>query len=535
MPGSGRSQSVITSRAESLTSTLRHISFRRLGTSAVHQRYLEDDRDLSNYLGMRSQSVEDLLKRAPTGANRVIPRDQLVESLTAYAKRHDAPPEVLANAEALLDPETHVIVTGQQPGLLGGPLLSLHKAATAIRLCREIQEQGGPRCVPLFWNHSDDHDLEEGNRAFLVNQQQEVQRFRLDITRHNESLRKIHVGRDVERLLEQIAPLLPQTEFHDGLMETLKPKHPDEAMGDMQARLMFEVFGKHGLLVIEPRDLPECAFEPLKKWWGKSDEIRTKITQTCDDLTDLGVDITLDPSATMMFAMNADRREPLADGEDITDHRNLSPGVLLRPLWQDACLPTIGFVVGPGELSYLAAVAPLYRFLGVPQPVFVPRSSLTLVEPSMQRLMTRFSLDLPELDDTPEKLAERLLQDDNGEGDIEDKVESIKTRLRADLDAVETILKTIDNSMVGALDRARTKSAEELERLQTKVRNARQNREGTGIKQLRRLCNSLRPRNRVQERVFGPISYLNSYGPRVAEELINAADPFVIEHGVLEL
>jgi uncharacterized protein YllA (UPF0747 family) len=153
----------------------------------------------------------------------------------------------------------------------------------------------------------------------------------------------------------------------------------------------------------------------------------------------------------------------------------------------------------------------------------------------MQRLMTRFSLDLPELDDTPEKLAERLLQDDNGEGDIEDKVESIKTRLRADLDAVETILKTIDNSMVGALDRARTKSAEELERLQTKVRNARQNREGTGIKQLRRLCNSLRPRNRVQERVFGPISYLNSYGPRVAEELINAADPFVIEHGVLEL
>jgi uncharacterized protein YllA (UPF0747 family) len=526
---------VIPSRAETLTSTLRHISFRRLGTSAVHQRYLEDDRDLGNYLGMRSHSVAELLKRAPTGAPRVIPRDQLVESLSAYAKRHDAPPQVLANAEALLDPETHVIVTGQQPGLFGGPLFCLHKAATAIRLCKEIKEQGGPRCVPLFWNHSDDHDLEEGNRAFFVNQQQEVQRFRLDITRHNESLRKIHVGRDVERLLEEIAPLLPDTEFHEHLMSVLKPKHPDEAMGDLQARLMFEVFGKHGLLVIEPRDLPECAFEPLKKWWSRSDEIRTKVTQTCDDLTDLGVDITLDPSATMMFAMSGDRREPLADGEEIADHRNMSPGVLLRPLWQDACLPTIGFVVGPGELGYLAAVAPLYRFLGVPQPVFVPRSSLTLVEPSMQRLMTRFSLDLPELDDTPEKLAERLLQDDNGEGDIEDKVESIKTRLRADLDAVEKTLKTIDSSMVGALDRARTKTSEELERLQTKVRNARQNREGTGIKQLRRLCNSLRPRSRVQERVFGPISFLNSYGPRLAEELIGAADPFVIEHGVLEL
>lgn len=518
-----------------MTSTLRHISFRRLGTSDVHQRFIEDDRDLGDYLGMRAHSVEQLLKRAPTGANRVIPREQLVESLLAYANRHDAPPEVLANAEALLDPETHVIVTGQQPGLLGGPLFCLHKAATAIRLCREIEAHGGPKVVPLFWNHSDDHDLEEGNRAFLVNQHQEVQRFRLDITRHNETLRKIHVGRDVEQLLEEIAPLLPQTEFHERLMATLKPRHPDEALGDLQARLMFEVFGRHGLLVIEPRDLPDSAFEPLRKWWSKSDEIREKVKQTCDDLTDLGVDITLDPSATMMFSIVGNRREPLADGEEVSDYRTLSPGVLLRPLWQDACLPTIGFVVGPGELSYLAAVAPLYRLLGVPQPVFVPRSSLTLVEPSMQRLLGRFSLDLPDLNQTPEQLVEKLLQADDGEGHIEDKVESIKNRLRSDLDHVEKILKTIDASMVGALARARTKTSEELERLQTKVRNARQNREGTGIKQLRRLCNLLRPRSRVQERVFGPITYLNSFGPRLADELIGAADPFAIEHGVLEL
>lgn len=484
---------------------------------------------------MRAHTVDELLKRAPTGAHRMIPRDQLVQALSEYATRHDAPPEVLANAEALLDPETHIVITGQQPGLLGGPLFCLHKAATAIRLCRDIQEQGGPRCVPLFWNHSDDHDLEEGNRAFLVNQRQDVQRFRLDITRHNEPLRKIHVGRDVERLLEEIKCLLPESEFHDRLMSVLTPKHPDETLGDLQARLMFEVFGKQGLLVIEPRDLPASAFEPLEKWWTRSDEIREKVKQTCDDLTDLGVDITLDPSATMMFAMSGDRREPLADGETVSERRQLSPGVLLRPLWQDACLPTIGFVVGPGEFSYLAAVAPLYRLLGVPQPVFVPRSSLTLVEPSMQRLMSRFSIDLTELDETPEKLAETLLQNNHGEGDIEDQIDSIRMRLKSDLDAVEKVLKTLDASMVSALDRARTKSNEELERLQNKVRNARQDREGTGIRQLRRLCNSLRPRSRVQERVFGSIGYLNSHGPRLASELIDAADPFATEHGVLEL
>ena len=518
-----------------MTSTLRHISFRRLGTSEVHQRFLEDDRDLGGFLGMRARSVAELVRRAPTGAGRLLPRDLLVKALRAYAQKHNAPPEVLASAEALLDPNVHVVVTGQQPGLLGGPLFTFHKVATAIRLCRELNAQpGGPRVVPLFWNHSDDHDLDEANRLFLVNQQQEVQRFRLELQRTSEPLRGIGIGREMEKVLAEIDPLLPQTEFRDQVLALCKPRHPDETLGDQQARILFEAFGRHGLLVIEPRDLPPEAFEPLTKWWAKSNDIREKVKQTCDDLADVGVDVTLDPSTTMMFQLAGGHREPLADGEEAGRAQDLSPGVLLRPLWQDACLPTIAFVVGPGELAYLCAVAPLYRLLGVPMPVFVPRASMTLVEPSLQRLLTRFSLDLPDLDQGPEKLAEKLLQSDDG-NDVEDALDELQAKVRASLDGLTAKLTALDASMLSALDRARTKALEEIERLQQKVRNARQNREGTGIKQLRRLCNSLRPRNRPQERVLGPIAYMNSFGPGLADALIDAADPFRIEHGVLEL
>jgi uncharacterized protein YllA (UPF0747 family) len=518
-----------------VTSTLRHISFRRLGTSEVHQRFLEDDRDLGAFLGMRARSVGELLRRAPTGAGRFLPRELLVKALRGYAERHGAPPEVLASAEALLDTKVHVVVTGQQPGLMTGPLFTFHKVATAIRLCREINaDPSGTRVVPLFWNHSDDHDLDEANRLFLVNQQQDVQRFRLELQRTSEALRSIGIGREMEKLLVEIDPLLPQSEFRDRLLALCKPRHPDESLGDQQARLLFEAFGRHGLLILEPRDLPAEAFEPLTRWWTKSNEIRDKVKQTCDDLADVGVDVTLDPSTTMMFELSGGHREPLADGETFQRPQDLSPGVLLRPLWQDACLPSIAFVVGPGELAYLCAVAPLYRLLGVPMPVLVPRASLTLVEPSMQRLLTRFSLDLPDLDQGPEKLAEKLLQSDDG-NDIEDSLDDLQAKLRGGLDAISGKLGALDSSMLPALDRARTKAIEELERLQQKVRNARQNREGTGIKQLRRLCNTLRPRNRPQERVLGPLAYLNAYGPRLGDVLIDAADPFRTEHGVLEL
>ena len=198
------------------------------------------------------------------------------------------------------------------------------------------------------------------------------------------------------------------------------------------------------------------------------------------------------------------------------------------------CLPMLAFGGGPGELAYLSAVAPLYRMLGLPQPVFVPRASMTLVEPSMQRLLNRFSLDLPDLDQPPEKIAEKFLQNADG-NDLEDALDTLQHRLRTDLDAIGQRLGALDASMLSALDRARTKCLEEIERLQQKVRNARQNREGTGIKQIRRLCSTLRPHSRIQERVLGPLAYLNSFGPGLAETLVAAADPFRIEHGVLEL
>ena len=521
-----------------MTSTLRHISFRRLGTSDVHQRYLEDDRDLGAFLGMRARSVPELLRRAPTGAGRLLSRESLVRSLREYATRAGAPPEVFANAEALLDPNVHVIVTGQQPGMMGGPLFSFHKVATAIRLCREInaeaKQNGGPRVVPVFWNHSDDHDLDEANRLFLVNQQQEVQRFRLDLHRSNEPLRGIGCGREMEKVLAEIDALLPQSEHRQWALDLCKPRHPDETLGDQMARFLFATFGHHGLCIIEPRDLPAEAFEPLTRWWSKSNDVREKVKQTCDDLGDVGIDVTLDPQTTMMFQLAGGIREPLADGEEAGRPQDLSPGVLLRPLWQDACLPTLGMVVGPGELAYLCAVAPLYRLLGVPVPVFVPRASMTVVEPSMQRLLTRFSLDLPDLDQPPEKLAEKLLQSDDG-GDIEDALDDLQSKVRAALDGITQKLGALDSSMLGALDRARSKATEEIERLQQKVRNARQNREGTGIKQLRRLCSTLRPRNRIQERVLGPLAYLATHGARFGDMLIEAADPFRIEHAVLEL
>jgi uncharacterized protein YllA (UPF0747 family) len=515
--------------------TLRHISFRALGTSEIHLRFLENDPELQPVLGMRARNVADLVEHAPLGARRLVPPAELGQALLDYAQRHGASAAAMHNARAIASGEAQVVITGQQPGLFGGPLYSIHKAATTVRLAREINAKaGGPKVVPVFWNHSDDHDLDETNRAFFVNPNQDLQRFRLDVPHAGESLREVPVGRALERTIAAVDDLLTRTEFREAAIALFTPRHPDERMGDGMARLLFQLFAEDGLLVIEPRDLPASAFEVLPKWRAKHGAIRSKIRELSDYLADLGFEPTIDPATPLMFHVGSGQpRTALADDEPWEDSASLSPGMLLRPLWQDAIFPTAAFVVGPGELSYLAIVGGLYKLLGVPRPVFVPRASLTLVEPSLRKHLDRFGWDIPQLAAGAEALASALGTEESSpaEGAMEGLLADIATRCQA----AGADLRESDPSMVGPLERARHKVTEEIDKLLGKLRNARQNRQGTGLRQIRRLCANLRPRGRVQERVLGILPFLVSHGNGIALDIIAAADPFGTQHGVLEL
>ncbi len=518
-----------------MSAAVRRLPFRLLGTTSdVHLRYLEEDPDLRPFLGTRPRSADQLLQGAPLRARRLVSSDALSASVLAYAEHYGAPAAVLENAHALADPETCAVVTGQQPGLFGGPLYTIHKAATAVRLARELSAlPGAPRVVPIFWNHTDDHDLDEVNRAFAVNANLDIQRIRLDLPRSGAAIRDIPVARPMQQALAAMGDLVPNTEFRDWAFEALAATEPDDTLGSILARFLFQQFGQDGLLVIEPRDLPAQAFDVLPRWCEMVGGIRDVIRSTVEHLSDAGLDVTLDPTATLMFQNTGQRRLPLSDGDPLPRATALSPGVLLRPLWQDACLPTIASVVGPGELAYLSAAGPLYKHLGVPAPVFVPRASLTLVEPSLKKLLNRFDWDLQDLGKGPAGLARSLSSEESNP--VEEGLDELSADIKRRMGELSGQIRKLDAQMVSSLERTRQKMLEELEKLTVKIRRSRQNREGTGLRQIRRLCSQLKPRGRLQERVLTAVPFLVSHGESLAPVLIDAADPFGLEHGVVEL
>src|SRR6478735_8253503 len=82
-------------------------------------------------------------------------------ALRAQSARLPASPAREAHLQALSQPGTVCVVTGQQVGLFLGPLYSLYKAASAVVIARTLQQETGVRCVPVFWLQSEDHDFEE--------------------------------------------------------------------------------------------------------------------------------------------------------------------------------------------------------------------------------------------------------------------------------------------------------------------------------------------------------------------------------------
>ena len=56
--------------------------------------------------------------------------------------------------------ETVTLVAGQQVGFAGGPLYTLAKLATLIRMKRDLEAQGTP-ATAFFWLATEDHDFDE--------------------------------------------------------------------------------------------------------------------------------------------------------------------------------------------------------------------------------------------------------------------------------------------------------------------------------------------------------------------------------------
>ncbi len=288
------------------------------------------------------------------------------------------------NVERLAAGAADVIVTGQQPGFLGGPLYTLFKTATCIAAAAERTAAGHPT-VPLFWMGDDDDDLREAFAPSLYDpRRQTLLKPRTPEAAPSSTVGGLSArvaGTAARHWLEEQTGRSHMADRLAGLWKTAGVE--DLNWGRLQRRALLALFGDRGLLVVSGDDsaLHEAAtpfYEVLNR---DRDRLSALAAERGAALTKQGYHAQIgSESLSQPFSVAQDqRRLRLKAGEALpADVSRLRPGVLFRSPIQDWLFRPAGVVVGPGEFAYLTQLSTVYEALDLPRSPLLPRLFATL-------------------------------------------------------------------------------------------------------------------------------------------------------------
>ncbi len=293
----------------------------------------------------------------------------LAAELTDYHRRLGASPASLAALERLARGEAVAAVAGQQPSPLGGPLYSLHKIASAVGMSAEVARRIRVPCVPLFWMHGEDSDFAEIRGASIA----------------VEPLAALE-----RQALERWAGLPGVAECRERI-ERATARARD--LGEAGSALVLALFAEQGVVVVDPR-LPafRAAARPLLERYLAGAEALGSAAGRAGDTLERALGrrpLTAPALESFVFAIEdgARRKVTPAEARALGQAIPLSPSVALRPVVQDAVLPTVAMACGPGEVAYLAQLREVFEGLGVRPACPVPRLSATWLPPSAVALI----------------------------------------------------------------------------------------------------------------------------------------------------
>src|ERR1019366_6888161 len=98
-------------------------------------------------------------------------RQDIADLIAAQQQSRHAPPAAVEAGRRLADPRTVAVITGQQAGLFGGPLFTLLKAITALKLAEQVARDHHVPAVAVFWIDAEDHDWDEVRSCTVFDEQ----------------------------------------------------------------------------------------------------------------------------------------------------------------------------------------------------------------------------------------------------------------------------------------------------------------------------------------------------------------------------
>lgn len=462
--------------------------------------------------------------------------------IAAQQRRRQATQGAIDAGQRLADAATVAIVTGQQAGLFGGPLFTLLKALTALKLADQIARDHGVPAVAVFWIDAEDHDWEEVRSAVVFDEGLVPRVITLPPRPAAEPVpvASVRLDHSIDATFDELTRALPATEFRAALVADLREIYaPGVGMADAFARWLERVLGHRGLVVFDASDPAAKPFasEVFARELSTAGQTARLAALVGSDLTARGyhAQVHAQPDNLALFHVDGARRAIrqqdgrfVAGDEQFTSAALLdrarerpgsfSPNVLLRPIVQDTLFPTICYVAGPNELAYLGQLRGIYEHFGVPMPLIYPRATATILDSAAVRFITKYDLPLEALQRQDEAALNELLKTQIPQV-VEDSFTSAARAIETQMSSMVEAIPALDPTLEGAAKSTLARMQHELDTLHNKMIQAAKRRDETLRRQFMHARALAFPIGQPQERTVGFVSFLNQYGPVFVERL----------------
>jgi len=517
----------------------------------VKEFYSADFRNKENYLKI-FKSVSDSKNDA---------REKVAQILKAQYL--SLQPSVLTskNIDSLSDKRTMAVVTGQQLGILGGPLYTFYKIITAIKLSRHLSERYDEyNFVPVFWLESDDHDFNEVRSIKIINDNNNIINvgYSEEISEDDakESVGYIRFNESLNEFFNTLIKNLRDTEFKEPLLEKIKGFYAEgNTFKDSFKKLIHWIFDEFGLIIFDPqdkqvKDLLKPIFKKEITDFRQHTQELVNVSARLEEFYHAQVKVrpvnlflTVDNGRYSIepveneFKLRRKRKsfslEQLLEIAESEPER-FSPNVLLRPICQDFLFPTAFYIAGPSEISYFAQLKPLYSFYKITEPIIYPRSSATVLENSISKILSKHDIAVTEIFVDGDIIKKRIL-DSLSEVTLEDLFSRVNTDIEIAFDQLKERLFQLDKTISDSSKKYKEKIFQALNELKAKAEQAQQKKHEATLRQIDKAAVTLFPMKNLQERELNFTHFTNKYGMDFIKLMFKEIQINKFEHQVIEI
>ncbi len=526
--------------------------------------YLQDPAALRDYYPNAVRFHHELSARAPEVlAAHKTDRAALCDALHALNADWGAGAETLANIARLRASNCVAVVSGQQVGLFTGPLYTLYKALSAVKLAGCLTQRG-TEAVPVFWLATEDHDWPEVQSAEVIACDGRLASVQLPADLHvaGAPVGRVVLDERTSAAVQRLLDVLPASEFSSHLAALVRDAYtPGRTYGAAFARMLTALVKQHGLVLLDPLDgrLKQLAAPLYAEAARRAPDIAAAIEARSHNITKAGYHaqvhatadafplfLHLDGARHALTRTDDGRYRAKGTGTDAVytaeelaawaarEPDAFSPNVTLRAVVQDYLLPTVAYYGGAAEIAYFAQTAEAYRVLARPATPILHRASLTIVERRTARTLRRYGLKLTDLFAGLDAVEARVVEEHLGvaQAKVFDQTEATISRALADL---RTNLRDFEPTLADALTKGGQKIEHQLAGLRTRFHRAQLARDRAAHRQLERAYTALYPDKTLQERHLNITSLLARHGRYCVDWIFDAIDLSSVDHQIVYL